>query len=139
MRNTVYARLYDRLALLVPTLSTAPAGAVFCAPRRTEGRMPVYCHIADRDGDMRLVELADDRAQGGAFLPAPALRLRVDVAARLAEVLELEDTFGYQVIYVGARAVNPRRSQVNLFAANRLQTLVNFNLVFRPAGAPAAA
>ena len=34
MRTTVYARLFDRLADLIPNLQSARAGAVFCAPPR---------------------------------------------------------------------------------------------------------
>ena len=31
----------------------------------------------------------------------------------------MEGTFGYQVIYAGGSAVNPRRAQINMFAMNR--------------------
>ena len=86
MRNTVYARLFDRLADLIPSLHSAPAGAVFCAPPRIPDDMAVYCHIADADGDMRLIELADDNIKSGTVMPAPWLRLRVDLANKLAEV-----------------------------------------------------
>lgn len=139
MRVTVYDRLFDRLTDLVPMLADAPAGAVFCAPARVEGAAAVYCHVLEREGDMCLIELADDRADGAAVMPSPWIMLRVDLARRLAEVLEVEDAFGYQVIYTRAHVVNPRRAQLNLHAVNWMQTLLNFNLVFRPAGAPVAA
>lgn len=35
MRTTVYARLFDRLADLIPSLQSARAGAVFCALRES--------------------------------------------------------------------------------------------------------
>ncbi|WP_231113363.1 hypothetical protein [Pandoraea pnomenusa] len=111
MRTTVYARLFDRLADLIPSLQSARAGAVFCAPPRIPDDMAVYCHIAAAEGDMRLIELADDNQKKGTVMPAPWLKLRVDMANRLAEVLEMEDTFGYQVIYTGGSAVNPRRAK----------------------------
>lgn len=104
MRTTVYSRLFDRLADLIPTLRTAKAGAVFCAPPRNANDMAVYCHVAEVDGDMRLIELADDNITGGTVMPAPWLKLRVDMANKLAEVLEMEDTFGYQVIYTGGES-----------------------------------
>ncbi|QOT82351.1 MULTISPECIES: hypothetical protein [Burkholderiales] len=139
MRTTVYARLFDRLADLIPSLQSAHAGAVFCAPPRIPDDMAVYCHIAAVEGDMRLIELADDNQKKGAVMPAPWLKLRVDMANKLAEVLEMEDTFGYQVIYTGGSAVNPRRAQINMFAMNWLQVMVNFELCFQPADVSVAA
>lgn len=139
MRNTVYARLFDRLADLIPSLGAARAGAVFCAAPRIEGDMAVFCHIAEVDGDMRLVELADDHKRGGTVMPAPWLKLRVDMAGRLAEVLEMEDVHGYEVVYTGGKTVNPRRAQINLFALNWLQVMVNFQVAFRPADVLVAA
>lgn len=67
---------------------------------------------------MRLIELADDDNKKGTVMPAPWLNLRVDMVNKLAEVLEMEDTFGYQVIYTGGNAVNPSRAQSNMFAMN---------------------
>lgn len=139
MRTTVYARLFDRLADLIPSLQSAHAGAVFCAPPRIPDDMAVYCHIAAVEGDMRLIELADDNQKKGTVMPAPWLKLRVDMANKLAEVLEMEDTFGYQVIYTGGSAVNPRRAQINMFAMNWLQVMVNFELYFQPADVSVAA
>lgn len=92
MRTTVYARLFDRLADLIPSLQSARAGAVFCAPPRIPDDMAVYCHIAAAEGDMRLIELADDNQKKGTVMPAPWLKLRVDMANKLAEVLEMEDS-----------------------------------------------
>lgn len=46
MRTTVYARLFDRLADLIPSLQSARAGAVFCAPPRIPDDMAVYCHLS---------------------------------------------------------------------------------------------
>ena len=88
---------------------------------------------------MRLIELADDNIKSGTVMPAPWLKLRVDLASKLAEVLEMEDAFGYQVIYAGGKAVNPRRPQINLYAMNWLQVMVNFELCFQPADVPVAA
>lgn len=139
MRTTVYARLFDRLADLIPNLQTAPAGAVLCAPPRIPDDMAVYCHIAAVEGDMRLIELADDNNRKGAVMPAPWLKVRVDVANRLAEVLEMEDAFGYQVVYAGGNCVNPRRAQINMYAMNWLQVMVNFELCFQPADVSVAA
>lgn len=140
MCNTVYARLFDRLADLIPSLQSARAGAVFCAPPRIPDELAVYCHIAAVEGDMRLIELADDNNQKkGTLMPAPWLKLRVDMANKLAEVLEMEGSFGYQVIYTGGGAVNPRRAQINLFAMNWLQVMVNFELCFQPADVSMAA
>lgn len=137
MRTTVYARLFDRLVDLIPSLRSVPAGAVLCAPPRIPGDMAVYCHVAAVEGDMRLIELADDNVKRGEAMPVPWLKLRVDLANRMAEVLEMEDAFGYQVVYVGDRAVNPRRSQINLYITNWLQVMVNFELCFESADAPA--
>lgn len=139
MRNTVYARLFDRLADLIPSLATAPTGAVFCAAPRVPDDMALYCHVAEAKGNMRLIELANDRTTGDSVLPAPWLKLRVDVSTCLAEVLEMEDAHGYQAIYGGSNAANPRRAQINLFALNWLQVMVNFELAFRPADLPVAA
>lgn len=137
MCNTVYSRLFDRLADLIPKLQTA--SAVFYAPPRTKGDLSVYCHISEVDGNLRLIELADDCTEGEAVMPKPWLKLRVDMANRLAEVLELEDSTGYQVVYFGGKAVNPCRAQINLFAVNWLQVLVQFELAFRPVDMPVAA
>jgi uncharacterized protein YqiB (DUF1249 family) len=139
MRTTVYDRLFDRLADLIPSLQSAHAGAVFCAPSRVPDDMAVYCHVAAAEGDMRLVELADDNQKRGAVMPVPWLKLRVDMANKLAEVLEMEDAFGYQVVYMGGNAVNPRRAQINVFAMNWLQVMVNFELCFQSADVSVAA
>ena len=88
---------------------------------------------------MRLIELADDNQKKGTVMHAPWLKLRVDMANKLAEVLEMEDTFGDQVIYTGGSAVNPRRAQINMFAMNWLQVMVNFELCFQPADVSVAA
>ena len=88
---------------------------------------------------MRLIELADDNQKKGTVMPAPWLKLRVDMANKLAEVLEMEDTFGYQVIYTGGSAVNPRRAQINMFAMNWQQVMVNFELCFQTADVSVAA
>ncbi|WP_459203470.1 hypothetical protein ACQVRV_00390 (plasmid) [Ralstonia pseudosolanacearum] len=139
MCQTVYARLFDRLADLIPSLQSAQVGAVFCAEPRVAGDMAVYCHVSQVQGDMRLIELADDRTKGDQVMPAPWLKLRVDLARRLAEVLEMEDVHGYEVIYVGDCDVNPRRSQINMFAMNWLQVMVSFELAFRSVDVPMAA
>ncbi len=133
MRATVYARLFDRLTDLIPNVQTARAGTVFCALSRIPDDMAVYCHVSAVEGSMRLIELADDNGgRRGHPMPAPWLKLRVDVASGLAEVLEMEDSTGYQVIYIGGGAVSPHRPQINLFALNWLQVMVNFELRFQP-------
>lgn len=139
MRTTVYARLFDRLADLIPSLQSTHAGAVFCAPPRIPDDMAVYCHIAAAEGDMRMIELVDDNQKKGAAMPASWLKLRVDMANKLAEVLEMEDIFGYQMIYTADSVVNPRRAQINMFAMNWLQVMVNFELCFQPADVLVAA
>jgi len=140
MRTTVYARLFDRLADLIPNLQTMHAGMVLCAPPRIPGDMAVYCHIAAVEGDMRLVELADDNTRkGSTVMPTPWLKLRVDMANGLAEVLEMENAFGFQSVYAAGGAVNPRRAQINVFAMNWLQVMVNFELCFQPADVSVAA
>lgn len=139
MRNTVYARLYDRLAELIPHLDTAQAGAAFCALSRSRDELTVFCHVLDADQGMLLVELAMDRNQGGAVLPAPWMKLRVDTASRLAEVLEVENAQGYQVIYTGGQAAHPQRAQINLFALNWLQAMLSTSSAFLPVDMPVAA
>jgi uncharacterized protein YqiB (DUF1249 family) len=139
MRHTVYARLFERLADLIPGLQSARAGTVYFAPPSTLRDMAVYCHIAAVEGDMRLIELADDSEKKGAAMPAPWLSLRMDMSTKLAEVLEVEDSFGYQVIYAAGSEVNPRRAQINMHAMNWLQVLVNYELCFQPADVSVAA
>lgn len=139
MRATVYARLFERLTDLIPNMKNAQVGAVFYAPPRIAGDMAVYCHVAAVEGDMRLIELVDDNLKKGAVMQAPWLKLRVDVASNLAEVLEVEDAYGYQVVYTGDYTVNPRRAQINMFAMNWLQAMVNFELFFQPADVSVAA
>ena len=88
---------------------------------------------------MRLIELADDNQKKGTVMPASWLKLRVDMANKLTEVLEMEATFGYQVIYTGGSAVNQHRAQINMFAMNWLQVMANFELCFQPADVSVAA
>ena len=87
MRTTVYPSLFERLADLIPSLQSARAGAVFCAPPRIPDDMAVSCQIAVAEGDTRLIEPADDNQKKGTVMPAPWLKLCVDMAKKLAEVL----------------------------------------------------
>lgn len=130
MRNTVYARLFDRLFDLVPRLQSAPLGAVFVAPERTPGDVVFYCRLVQVEGEMRLVELFGKNTKHPSSAPLPWFRLRVDVANRLAEVLEMGDETGYRMPYANARL---RRAQTNLYAVNWLQVMVNFELCFQHA------
>lgn len=132
MRNTVYGRMFDRLADLIPSLHSTPVGAVFYAPPRLPDDMAVYCSVSAINGDKLLIELAEDRSKDGKVMPARWLKLRASVAEGIAEVLEIEDVHGYQVVYHGHHVINPRRAQINLFAVNWLQTMVNFEVAFRP-------
>ncbi len=137
MRTSVYARLYERLTDLIPELQSASTGLVLCATPRIPGDITVYCNIAAAEGQMRLIELADDTQNKVGVMPAPGLKLRVDLANKLAEVLEMEDVFGHQVIYSGGD-VNPRRPQINMLALNWLQVMVNFELSFQPTNVSAS-
>ncbi|KVV25104.1 hypothetical protein WK78_03165 [Burkholderia cepacia] len=139
MRNTVYGRMFDRLAYLIPSFQTVRSGAVFYAAPRHADDMAVYCCVTALEGDGLMIELADDRTKDGKDIPAPWLKLRVSFAEHAAEVLELEDVHGYQVIYHGDHVVNPKRAQLNVFAVNWLQTLINFEVAFRPVDVPVIA
>jgi hypothetical protein len=140
MQNTVFARLFGGLDTLIPNLQDARAGAVFYAPPRGKNEHAMFCSVSQVDGDMRLIELADDRVQrDGEIVPAPWLKLRVDMSNKIAEVLEMEYGNGYEAVYTGGKTVNPQRALINLFAVNWLQAMVNFELAFLSTDMPVAA
>ncbi len=128
-KNTVYTRLFSRLNALIPGFRNINAGAVFSAQPRIDGEMTVFCYVTEEEGNMFLIELAGDRAIQSPELTSPWLKLRVDMTRQLAEVLEMEDAFSYQVVYVGAQAINSRRDHINLFAMNWLQVMKTFDQV----------
>jgi uncharacterized protein YqiB (DUF1249 family) len=131
-KNTVYTRMFERLNDLIPGFQSISAGAVFSAQPRIEGEVTIFCHVTEAEGNMLLIELSGDRTNKTPELISPWLKVRVDITKRLAEVLEMEDAFSYQVVYVGAQAVNSRRDQINLFAMNWLQVMKRFDQVSRP-------
>ena len=124
MPATIYEKLFSRLADLI-AFENAPEGSVFCATPRLVGDLAVYCHVSAAEGSMRIIEMADDNPKTGA-LPRPWLKIRVDVSNHIAEVLEVEDAFGYQIVYSAPMQINPRRPQINMFALNWLYMLAKF-------------
>lgn len=133
MSNTVYARLYDRLSDLIPGLATAPEGGTFYAPPHLSGDMAIFCQVSAIEGRIRTIELADDHVIDGQPMPAPWITLRVDTVGQVAEVIALQDSFRYEVVYAGGNVVNPRKAQINLFAVNWLQVMLNLQVAFQAA------
>lgn len=128
MTSTIFSKLYRRLAELLP-IETAAEGFVFCAKPRHPEDLAVYCQVTSVNEHGMVIDLADDNAKCGA-MPRPWVRFRVDVAQQIAEVLELEDSFGYQVVYTGNMQINPRRAQMNLYTINWLYMLNRFTYGF---------
>lgn len=130
--KTIYDRLFDGLIKLIPGLKSIKSESYFCALPAIKGNMAVFCHVAEAEGGLYLIELAGN-CNSISAISSPRIRLRVDMSNRQAEVMEMEDEFGYQSVYAATHVVNSRRKQINLFAMNWLQVFVQSNLVCRPA------
>lgn len=131
MQGTVYKRLFERLADLIPHLTTPREGASFYAPPRVEGDIASYCTVSRVQGSIFELEIAQDTVVEGREQPAPWMVFRVDAAGGTAELLAVEDLWRYEVVYSDDGAPNPRRSQMNLFAINNLTAMLNLGGVFR--------
>lgn len=136
---TVYHRLFERLADLIPAIDTLATDAVFCATPRRQGDCATYCHALHVDGDMCLIEVADDHLNGTVLESSMRVEMRVDLQNKIAEVLSVETPYGYELIYTGTPIVNPHRAQINLYIVNWLQVMLNFDLVFEPVNQMVAA
>ena len=139
MSTTLQARLFERLADLIPDLTAVREGSTFYAPPRLEGDIASYCTVAARRGAVVELELAHDIMKGDEGVPAPCLTLRVDVSARTAEVLAVQDDWKYEVVYSDSGAPNPKRSAMNLYAVNWLAMMINLGGAFRAVDLPVAA
>jgi hypothetical protein len=132
MRNTVYSRMFERLADLIPSAFTTGSAAVFYAPPRIKNDYSTICQVQKVEGGLFLVEMANDTLENGIETPAPWIKLRVDVQSRVAEVIEMQDPHGgYQVAYMDSNIVHPRRSAINLFAVNWLQIMIGLEVSFQ--------
>lgn len=139
MPTTLQARLFERLADLIPNLTEVREGSTFYAPPRLEGDIASYCTVARKRGDVVELELAHDVMKGSEGIPAPCLSLRVDMASRTAEVLAVQDDWRYEVVYSDSGVPNPKRSALNLYAVNWLAMMINLGGVFRAVDLPVAA
>lgn len=131
MQGTLYKRLFDRLADLIPGLTQPTEGASFHAPPRIKGDLASYCAVSNVLGRVCEVGIAQDTLVNGQALPAPWMVFRVDSEAGVAELLALEDPWRYEVAYAANSAPNPRRSQMNLLAVNNLTAMLNLVGAFR--------
>ena len=98
MHTTLQARLFERLADLIPGLEGASEGCTFFAPPRSTGDIASYCGVSAREGHVLELELAHDELVGAEAVPAPCLTFRVDVDAKLADVLVVHDEQRYEVV-----------------------------------------
>jgi hypothetical protein len=139
MSQSVYASLFRNLMTLIPGLADPPCGAHFCVPYPHLPDVLLSACIIAREGDMCLLVLTESQLDFDTLQPASVIRLRIDLASQLAEILEYEDLRGLLVVYADTRTIHPRRIQINLAGNDWLQALIGFNLIFRLIAVPAAA
>jgi len=132
MQNTLYARLYERLSDLIPSLALLAEGATFYAPSRVPGDMAMYCSVSKVYGAIIEIELAHDQVVNGEDQPAPWMVFRVDTVSQTAELLAVQDEWRYEVVYSDTDRPNPRRVPMNLFAVNWLTIMSSLYVVFQP-------
>ena len=60
MQGTLYKRLFDRPADLIPNLTQPTEGASFYAPSRVEGDLTSYCAVSNVRGSVCDVEIAQE-------------------------------------------------------------------------------
>lgn len=130
MQTTVFGRLYEKVADLLPSIATAPVGTTFYATPQRKNDLAVCCHVVAVEGDMRVIELAQDSICGTDPVPSPAMTLRVDTAQHLAELMVVQDKERFEVVYAGGHTFNPRRTQLNLYSLNWMRALRNMGAVF---------
>ena len=139
MQTTIAARLFDRLADLIPSFATSGEGAVYYAPPRLEGDIASYCTVSKACGNgVFVLELSHDIVVKGVDEPAPWMEIRVDLNSRQAELLTVQDEWRYEVVYSESGAPNPKRTQLNLYAVNWLSMMLHHGGAFRPVDVPVA-
>lgn len=134
---TIYARLYERLADLIPNLDSVTEGSTFYAAPRVEDDMSIYCAVSKVAKTVIELELAHDQVVNGEEQPAPWMVFRVDMVNKTAELLAVQDEWRYEVVYSDTDRPNPRRVPMNLFAVNWLTIMLHLHSVFQPVASPA--
>lgn len=129
---TIYARIYERLADLIPNLTTVKEGETFFAASRNPDDMAVYCNVSKVDAEIIELELANDLEINGEDLPAPWMVFRIDMRAQTAELLVVQDEWRYEVVYSESNLTNPRRAPMNLYAVNWLTIMLHIQSAFQP-------
>ena len=132
----LFDRLYQRLADLVPNLDNVTVGSTFFAPPRIAGDMSIYCSVSGAQDGVIELEMAHDQVVDGVEQPAPWMVFRVDTVNKQAELLAVQDSWRYEVVYSEDNRANPRRIPMNLFAVNWLTIMLNLHSVFQPIAAP---
>lgn len=138
MQGTVYHRLFNRLADLVPDLFHPIDGAAYYTPPRLEGDFALHCAVSKIHGSVFEVEIAQDETVQGGIQPAPWLAFRVKIDDKTAELLVMHDQWRYEAVMSEGNQPNPQRAQMNVFAVNCLTSIINLGGVFHPVDAFAA-
>ena len=133
---TVYHRIFDRLNELVPHLSKTAEGSAFYGSPKQANDMAIYLQITKVNGNYMELEVTHGQVVHGEDQPAPWMVFRVDFVNATAEILAVEDSFRYEIIYTPSNLVNPRRAPMNLFALNWLTILYHTQSNFTPINLP---
>ena len=135
MESSVQGRMYARLTDLVPQLEQQPQGAIFFAAPKQKGDMSLYCNVNWRTEQLMDLEIAHDLIDPtvpGETWPAPWLMFRLDVSKKTATLMAIQEGASYEVVQSDDGRVSPRRPQLNMFAANWLNIMINLQFVFAP-------
>lgn len=139
MQLSIHTRLFQRLKDVIPNLETVSVGADFYAPPRMDGDLAMYCSVSKVSGAIVEIELINGHGVNLHEESGPWMVFRIDRAAQTAELLVLQDTWRYEVLYSDADRPNPRRAALSLYACNWLTLIANLYVSFTPVGALAEA
>lgn len=130
--QTVFQRLFSCLDGLIPNLSTLSEGDSLYAPPRIAGDMAVHLAVSAVALPVIELEIAHDEVKGNEERPAPWIVIRVDVTAKTAEILAIQDQWRYEVAFSQEDKPNPQRTSMNLYAVNWLTLMEHLGTVFHP-------
>lgn len=130
--QTVYTRMFHHLADLVPNVAVYPEGASFYAPPRIVDDMSLFCSIVRQGHQVTEIEIAHDQVKEGTTEAAPWMVFRIDHAEGTANLLQFQEAYNYDAIHGHSDTCAPRGANLNVFAVNWLNVLVNMRFVFAP-------
>ena len=125
MQSTVYHRLFERLNDLIPNLTSPLEDATFYAPPRLKGDVALHCTVCNVVGKVFKLAFSQDET----IKTKPWMVFCVNANDQTAELIVMQDPWAYELVLENCE-LNPRRSQMNVFAVNCLSTVINLGGTF---------